>query len=399
MKRLFTLSIADNAISVNRDSKKLLKDCLQKKRFKATTDFPKALKSSDVVILCVPTPLSQNNQPNLDFLENACRMLSKNSLKNKLIVIESSIPPGTTRNLVVPILKRSHYEPNKDFWVVYIPERLAPGQAIEEIAKTARIVGAFDTTGSEIARALYKSVIKNEIVVTDVSIAETSKLVENTYRDVNIAFANEIAQICEQLKIDAMEVIRVANTHPRVHVHTPGIGVGGPCIPKDPHLLISPFQGISLNLQVIPKARDANVAMPGHFVNLIKASLLKQGKSLKNSNVLCLGISYKANVSDSRDTPAEPVIRSFLKHGANVFVYDPNSPETFGAKRSKSVFEHMKTADVVAILTDHDEFKKIPLNQLKKSIKPGAIIADGKRMIPSSKAKELKLNHVAVGLG
>ncbi len=377
----------------------LLAECVAKKRFRATSDFPKALKEADVVIICVATPLGDNNRPNLDFLKNACGMLVKNPLKDKLIVIESSIPPGTTKNLVVPILNKNRHRVSKDFWVVYIPERLAPGQAIEEIARTARIIGSYDSVGAEMARALYKNVIKNEIVLTDVNVAETSKLVENTYRDVNIAFANEVAGICEELKIDIMEVIRVANTHPRVHVHTPGVGVGGPCIPKDPHLLISPVGGLDAPLNVIPRARQVNEAMPDHFVSLISDALLKKKKSVKGSTILCLGVTYKGNVSDQRDSPAEKVIGSLISQGANVYAYDPFAPGVFNAKRAKSLMEHLKSADAIVILTDHDEFKNADWAKLSKQFKSGAVFADGRRILSPETAKKLKINYIAVGYG
>lgn len=378
---------------------KLLNDCVAKKRFKATADFPKALKESDVVILCVPTPLSSENRPNLDFLENACKTMVKNPLKDKLIVIESSIPPGTTKNLVVPIMKQNKHELNKDFWIVYIPERLAPGYAIEEIAKTARIIGAHDQTGAEIARALYKNIIKNDIFVTDVEVAETSKLVENTFRDVNIAFANELAQICESLKIDVMEVIRVANTHPRVHVHHPGVGVGGPCIPKDPHLLIRPYFGLGIDLKVIPNAREVNESMPHHLVALTDRALAQKKKTLRGSNILCLGVTYKGNVSDTRNSPAETVIHTLLKSGAHVFAYDPYSEETFGAKKAKDIFEHLKSMDVIVFLTEHDEFKELDLIELKSRAKADVILVDGRRIFNLARIKAAKLHYVAVGLG
>lgn len=377
----------------------LLSQCIAKKRFHATTDYPRALKESDVVIICVATPLGQNSRPNLDFLKNACAQLAKNPLKDKLIVIESSIPPGTTKNLVVPILKKNRHQVSRDFWVVYIPERLAPGQAIEEIARTARIIGTQEPIGAEMARALYKNVIRNEILVTDVNVAETSKLVENTYRDVNIAFANEVAQICEALKIDMMEVIRVANTHPRVHVHTPGVGVGGPCIPKDPHLLISPVGGMDLELSVIPQARQVNESMPARFLELVERALGKKGKSLKGSTIVCLGVTYKGNVSDTRDSPAEAVIASLIHKGAVVYAYDPFAAGTFGAKRTRSLTEHWKSAEAILILTDHEEFKKIDWKKMKAALKPGALIADGRRIVSPALAKSLKLDYLAVGYG
>ena len=377
----------------------LLSQCIAKKRFRATSDFPRALKESDVVIICVATPLGSNNRPNLDFLKNACGMIAKNPLKDKLVVIESSIPPGTTRNLVAPILRKNRHALGKDFWVVYIPERLAPGQAIEEIARTARIIGSYDATGAEMARALYKNVIKNDIVVTDVNVAETSKLVENTYRDVNIAFANETAKICESLGIDIMEVIRVANTHPRVHVHTPGVGVGGPCIPKDPHLLISPVGGKELDLKVIPQAREVNDSMPEHFTDQVEKALLRGKKRISGASVLCLGVTYKGNVSDTRDSPAQAVIQALRVRGAEVSAYDPISTDVFGAKRVKTLSEGIKQADAVLILTDHDEFKKLDWKKVGRQLKKSAILADGRRIVPQDAAKALKDRFIAVGYG
>ncbi len=377
----------------------LLKECLEKKRFRASIDFKKTLASSDVVIICVPTPLSAENKPNLDFLADACRTLAKNPLKDKLIVIESSIPPGTTRNLVIPILRKNKYKLDKDFWVVYIPERLAPGKALEEISKNSRIIGSYDAVGAEIARALYKNIIKSDLLITQVDVAETSKLVENTYRDVNIAFSNETAKICEQLGIDVMEVVRVANTHPRVHVHVPGVGVGGPCIPKDPYLLISPYLKLNLDLDVIPRARAVNEAMPLHLVSLTEKALKEGGISFSDATVLCLGVAYKGNVSDTRNTPAEDVVRALLDAGSKVSAYDPFTDETFGAKKCRNLDEGVKSADAVVILTDHDEFRLLDLAKLKKLMKRNAVLVDGRRIYSPAKVKSAGIRYVAVGLG
>ena len=217
----------------------LLKSCIASKRFHTNSNAEDSIRNADVIIVCVATPLTSGIMPDLSYLEKACQSISEISLDNKLVIIESSIPPGTFKGLVLPILEKKS-KLGKDFWAAFVPERLAPGIALSEIKTTPRVIGYADEESSKIATSLYRKMVTSQVVSTPVEVAEISKLVENASRDVNVAFANEVGLICENYGIDVVELIKVCNSHPRVKLLQPGPGVGGPCLPKDPYLLLNP---------------------------------------------------------------------------------------------------------------------------------------------------------------
>ncbi|MGI0011763.1 MAG: nucleotide sugar dehydrogenase, partial [Nitrosopumilaceae archaeon] len=221
--------------------------------------------------------------------------------------------------------------------------------------------------------------------------------VENTYRDVNVALANEISLICEKYGIDVEELIKVCNSHPRVHLLKPGPGVGGPCLPKDPYLLLSP-QGIpQISSKLILESRKINDQMPSHVVNLIAESLAAQNKDPKNSSVLILGVAYKANVSDTRFSPAKQIVTELIDLGSKVHVYDPFTSETFGGEPVSDIWSIMPHVDVLSIVTDHDEFKKLDLMRIKKIMKQIPIVVDTRRIFTRKNAEEIGINYIAVG--
>jgi len=311
-----------------KDLEELLQFSIDNNRFHPTTDFSLALNDSDVVIVCVSTPLTNEIRPDLSSLKDVCTSLSHNSLSGKLIIIESSIPPTTFEGMILPLLREKN-NIGLDSWAVFIPERLTPGHAFLEIETTSRIVGSVDEDSGLLAKSLYQNIVKSEIITTDITVAEISKLVENTYRDVNIAFANEVSLICETYGIDVKELLKVCNSHPRVNVLQPGPGVGGPCLPKDSYLLLNPKKGIEIKSKIISESRRINDSMPLHVVDLVKSALKEEKKDVKGSTIIVLGVAYKANVSDVRYSPAEPIISQLIKSGCDVLVYDPKSKESF----------------------------------------------------------------------
>src|SRR5438445_10121240 len=280
----------------------LLKSCIEGKRFHTNSKLEDSIRDSSAIIVCVATPLTNGIRPDLSFLEKACNSLSGLSLADKLVIIESSIPPGTFGGLVVPMLQKKN-KLGSDFWVAFVPERLAPGQALSEIQTMPRVVGQVDEESGELAKTLYENIVKSEIFLTTAQIAEISKLVENTFRDVNVAFANEIGLICEKYGIDVAELIKVCNSHPRVKLLQPGPGVGGPCLPKDPYLLLNPQGKKQIDSKIIVDSRKINDGMPYHVVSLVLDAIKKYDKKISESTVLVLGVSYKANVSDTRFSP------------------------------------------------------------------------------------------------
>jgi UDP-N-acetyl-D-mannosaminuronic acid dehydrogenase len=367
-------------------------------RLKVTTNIQQATREVDIVIMCVQTPITQDKEPSLAYLEKACENVAEGLLKGKLVVVQSTVPPGSTKNLVTKILEeRSRLKCGKDFWVANCPERIAAGKAIQEFVENVRIVGGYNSESVEIAVELFKTVTKGKILIADCTNAELAKLAENTFRDVNIAFANELALICEQTGSDAMEVIKLANTHPRVNIHKPGCGVGGPCLPKDPYLLLHPVKEKGFKSGVIEPSRKLNDYMSKHTVELVVKALRKLGKDVSESKVTVLGIAYKGEVCETRNSPAERIVRELIDLGAEVIVYDPYCEESFGAGRAKDVNEAVRGADCIVIATDHKMFGELELKKIKALMNENPAIIDGRRVVHPVEAKKQGFTYLGIG--
>lgn len=374
----------------------LIKHCIESNKFHTNADIKESVNNSDIIIVCVATPLTASIRPDLSFLENVCKSLSGLSLKNKLVIIESSIPPGTFRGLVLDTLANK-YKLGEDFWAAFVPERLAPGTALSEIKTTPRVIGHVDKNSGEMAKSLYEKIVSSQIVLTTVEIAEISKLVENAFRDVNVAFANEVGLICENYGIDVHDLIKVCNSHPRVRLLQPGPGVGGPCLPKDPYLLLNPEGKEQINSRIITDSRKINDNMPYHVVNLIIDALVKKGKKPSESTILVLGVAYKANVSDTRFSPAKEIIAQLGKNGCKVLVFDPKTKDAFGGERTEDIWKSLSMSDVLVIVTDHDEFKKLDISQIKNKMKNSPIMVDTRRVFPRDDVEALGIEYISVG--
>ena len=374
----------------------LLTSCITSGRFHTISDVEESVKTNDVIIVCVATPLTSSVMPDLSYLEKACQSISSLSLENKLVIIESSIPPGTFKGLVIPIFEKK-LKLGKDFWAAFVPERLAPGTALSEIKTTPRVIGHVDEKSGHLAKSLYQKIITSQVVSTSVEVAEVSKLVENAFRDVNVAFANEVGLICENYGIDVAEIIRVCNSHPRVKLLQPGPGVGGPCLPKDPYLLLNPRGKKPIDSKIIIDSRKINDNMPYHVVDLIIGALHDEGKEPSKSTILVLGVAYKANVSDTRFSPANEIISKLVKDGCDVLVFDPKTDETFGGQRTKDLWKSISLSDVVVIVTDHDEFKKLEPVKIKNAMKNSPIIVDTRRIFSRKQIEDLGMKYISVG--
>jgi len=374
----------------------LLIQVIEDKKFEPNNSLNECVNKSDIIIVCVPTPITASVKPNLSFLESVLNSLTKVNLKGKLVIIESSTPPGTFKNFVLPIITKNTSLGN-GFWIAYVPERLLPSQALFGIQNTPRIIGHEDEKSGNLAKSLYQNIVHSQIFVTNSKIAELSKLVENSYRDVNIAFANEIGIICEKYEIDFVELASICNSHPRVNLHMAGPGVGGPCLTKDPYLLLNPTKGNQIKSRIITESRKINDLMPLHVSKLVTDALESQGKSLKKSTVLILGTAYKGNVSDTRFSPSKKIIHDLLQKQCKVFVYDPFTAETFDAEIiNKLDKEIIGKCDVLVIVTDHDEFRNIDLSIFKSMIeKP--IIVDTKRIFNSTDVENLNMIYISIG--
>jgi len=366
-------------------------------RLKASLNSQVDLRKAGAVIVSVQTPIYKNKRPNLSFLKKALEDIGRGCHDGMLVVVSSTIPPGTMLNLVKPRLETlTGLRVESDFYLAYVPERIAPGRALQEFVESPRLVGGVGPNSTNVASELFRAVCKN-VIETDATTAEVSKLAENTFRDVNIAFANQLALICEHYGVDVKKVIELANTHPRVAIHTPGPGVGGPCLPKDPYLLISEVK--SSRRDIVRTARWINDSMPDHIVEMTLLALKDAGKDARNVKVTVLGTAYKAEVADSRLSPAEPMIRKLLRSGIKVTAYDPYCQESFGAERAGDLRESVRDSDCIIIVTDHMEFKEIDLQLLKSEVKEKPIIIDTRRIIDPNVAETFGFKYYGLGYG
>lgn len=303
--------------------------------------------TADVFILCVPTP-ETNHKADLTFLVEAAKSVAPVLKKGNLLVVESTIPPGATEKVVLPELEKTKLEPGKDYHVAHCPERVLPGSILKELVENDRVIGGLTPACAKRAAEVYGSFVQGHIALCDLRTAETVKLVENSFRDVNVAFANTVSNIALELGIDSDQVIRFANMHPRVNILKPGPGVGGHCIPIDPWFLVEAAPAATALLKA---ARRVNDERP-----VVMAKILKKlvGRTRK-PKVAILGVSYKGDVDDVRDTPADIAIDALEKFGIDVAVYDPHVK--IYRKDLVTLEQALAGADAAAILSAHSDFK------------------------------------------
>jgi len=373
----------------------LLRDVVSRGLFRATTNGVKVIKEASAVIIAVPTPV-KDGKTDLSYLKSALHDVKKGLHRDMLVVIESTIPPGTMKGFIKPFLEESGFNVEEDFYLAYVPERIAPGNAIKELCNIPRVVGGIGPKSTMKALELYSRINPN-LLPTDATTAEVVKLAENVFRDLNIAYANLLALISEKIGVDVYEVISLANTHPRVHIHKPGAGVGGPCLTKDPYMLLEIAKNVK-GKELILVAREINEFMPYHTVNLIVKALKDNAIPIKSARIAILGTAYKGGVDDTRESPAKFIIRELLAKGATVIAYDPYTEETFGAKKSTSIEEAVRDADVLVIVTDHPEFMNLNLKRIAKLMR-NRIIVDGRRIIEPSTAIKNGFKYYGIGFG
>lgn len=366
-------------------------------RFSATTNVAEVVRGSDVIIIIVQTPVDREGIPDLRALESACTIVAQNLSKRKLVIIESTIPPGATERIIIPILESSSLKAGSDFYLAYSPERAIPTKTLEEIQTNSRIIGGVNKESAKAAKELYSSITRGELITSDIRTVEVVKLIENTYRDVNIALANEIALLCEKLGVDALKAIEIANKHPRVHLHLPGAGVGGHCIPKDPHFLIHRAEELGIELKVIKDAREVNESMPQHILELVKKALQNVNKTIENSKISILGIAYKGNTDDVRGTPSKKIIEELLQANCEVFSHDPFVSQDFGGKFSNDLSEVLRDSDCVVIVTDHDAYKRMDLKEFAKNLKKPSVVVDARRILNPEEVEKEGISYFGVG--
>lgn len=349
----------------------MVHETVKSSHLSATTDMGEASRYSEVHMVIVPTPVDENKVADLKAVKIACQSIVKGLKEGDLVIIESTVPPGTCQNVVIPLLEESGLKVGVDFGLAYTPERALPNNTLEEMAHNPRIIGAVDQCSGDKASSLYQRITSGKIIrVTDLQTAEMVKLMENTYRDTNIALANEFALICESLGIDALEAIKAANHHPRVNIHTPGPGVGGHCLSIDPYFLVEIAKKQDIDTPLIKTSRMVNEKMPLEVARMARESLKEKGKDLKGATVGILGVAYKGNVADARESPAEDLIKELLSSGGVVYVHDPHVPskivESFGAIPAD--MSRTLQCDCVILVTDHDVYGQIEPSMVKKGL-------------------------------
>ncbi len=321
----------------------LAKKLLKEKRITVS----KVLEPADVFIIAVPTPKTAGNTCDLSYVELAVQEILPHLNKGNLIIIESTIPPLTCDNIIKPILEEQGFAVGMDIFLAHCPERVLPGRIMHEIIENSRIVGGCTRMCTIKAAEIYQTFVKGDIILTDAKTAEMTKLMENTFRDVNIALSNEMVKICNSLGIDALKVLDMANKHPRVNLHMPGPGVGGHCLAIDPYFIVEKAPHTA---NLISSARKINSDMPAYIINKV-LDLIGFSPGLK---IAVLGVSYKGNVADVRESPALDIIAGLKKKGYEIAVYDPLLEME---EMLPSAYEAVKGADLLLILSDHDEFR------------------------------------------
>lgn len=344
---------------------------------------------SDVFIICVPTPVSADKKADMRFVAEAAQTIVPFVREGNAVILESTSPPKTVEGLMCPILEKSGLILGEELYIAHSPERVLPGSILRELENNSRVVGGINKKSAEFVRHLYRSFVKGEIFLTDATTAEMCKLMENTYRDVNIALANELAKISETLGINAWDVIELSNKHPRVNLHQPGPGVGGHCIAVDPWFIIekAPSMASLINL-----SRETNDGMPGYVVS--KCGKMLGG--LSGRKIIVLGASYKPDVDDVRESPMKYIVGLLREAGAEVTVADPHVAKF--AEAYKNLYETAKGAHLLLLGVHHKEFKELDFSLLS-GVMAGKNVLDTRNFLDGRALREAGFNYVLLGAG
>ncbi len=341
----------------------LIKKLVKEKQFSATCD-PRALQECGAILICVPTPLTKMREPDMSYVKSTAEMLAKHLQRGQLVVLESTTYPGTTREVVTPLLEESGLKAEKDFYVAYSPEREDPGRKDFTTETIPKVVGGLGAKSLKAATALYEAAISETVPVSSCEVAECSKILENVYRCVNIALINELKMLLDRMDIDVWEVVKAASTKPfGYQPFYPGPGLGGHCIPIDPFYLTWRAREFDMSTRFIELSGEINAGMPEYVINRLMDALNKSKKALNGAKVLVLGLAYKKDVDDIRESPSIELIEMLKERGAKVDYNDPFVPATPRQRehnlkmKSKPLSAAMlKSYDCVLIATDHTEY-------------------------------------------
>ena len=362
--------------------------------FKVTSDFAR-LATADIVVVCVPTPVHANHRPNFEPLEAACKSLAAHLRAGQLVILESTVNPGVSEALVIPLLEQgSGLVCGQDFYVAHCPERINPGDEKWNLSNINRVVGGFCATSLERALAFYRTLITAEVKpMGSLKEAEAVKIVENAFRDINIAFVNELAMSFSKLGLDVVNVIEGASTKPFAFMsHQPGCGVGGHCIPVDPYYLIDYAKTNGFEHAFLSLARGINNQMPAFTVDQVKSLLQADGLALVGTRVAVLGLAYKPEIEDYRESPALDIVRLLGQAGAEVITYDPFVPHHSTAANLDAALEG---AQVVVIATAHKVFKNLTPELLAR--RGITRLVDGRNCLPKAAMVKAGISYRGIG--
>ncbi|MBM7571365.1 nucleotide sugar dehydrogenase [Aquibacillus albus] len=353
--------------------------------------FAKTPVESDVFIVAVPSPITEEKTANLDYVRAGTEAIVPFVKKGDLVILESTVPPRTVEDVMMPILEKTGLNLNEELYIAHSPERVIPGKIFQELEENDRIVGGINEKSSELTKQLYKSFVKGDIHLTDATTAEMVKVIENTYRDVNIAFANELAKISDKIGVNAWEAIKLANYHPRVNIHQPGPGVGGHCIAVDPWFLAELQPDLA---NMITLARNTNDGMPAYTVERIQQII--EEHNLVQPTVALLGLSFKGNVDDMRESPSLTIMEHLNRKNIDYKVFDPHIKDVRVPHQVLQLDEVIQDADIAVILTDHKVFQTYDPNEVKQFMKE-SIIFDTKNCIDEAAWRDAGFNYIRLG--
>ena len=375
---------------------------ITEKKFRATSNFSEGVNSSDVIVLSLPTPMDEKNIPNYSALLSVAQKLHDEMSDGKLIIIESTVEPGFVEKDFLEILEGTDKKSGKNFCLGVCPETANPGQILNDFERLPRLVGAMDDHTRNLITKIYKHVFTVDLIpMPNCKTANAVKLTTNVFRDLNIAFVNELALIFEKAEIDIMTVLEAAKTKYNFQVHYPSAGVGGPCLPVNSYQMINFAKNFtSQTFELVENGRKINEKMPFHTIDLLEDALKEIKKPLSGSTILVLGLSYKPDVKDIQISPVEKIVEILKEKGVNILTYDPyfKDLEVFGIKTLDDYVQNLENSDGLIIATAHKEFHNIDPVFLKNKMKHPVVI-DSKNIIDQQLAKKAGLVYRGIGRG
>jgi UDP-N-acetyl-D-galactosamine dehydrogenase len=354
------------------------------------TDDPRQISAADFAIIAVPTPVTKSKEPDLSYVTSAVRTISQHMKAGCTVVLESTVYPGVTEEVVKPILDESGLRCGQEYRIAYSPERINPGDTEHDVDKVTKVVGGMDSETTELVARLYSKICPKVFKAKDIRTAEAAKVIENVQRDLNIALVNELCVIFDRMGLNTNDVLDAAATKWNFNRFSPGM-VGGHCIPVDPYYLVYKARELGYHSQVILAGRAMNDYMPKHVAQMAIKGLNDVGKKIKGSMVLIMGLAYKENVADDREAPAQGMIREFREYGVEPYGYDPllsNIEKGFGI-RVVSDLKKLKGVDCIVLTVKHDVFSRVTLRELKAIMNDNPVLIDIKGFYDRQQAQEL----------